>query len=121
MLVVLGLILLVAAVVVGLTGVVTNADSAHTLTNDFSIFGFDAGGSTGTLFLYGIVVGAIGIIGLGLLLAGARRSSRRGQDARRGLKQSRQETAAAIQERDNMADQRDAARAEGSSRPATGS
>jgi hypothetical protein len=121
MFVVVGLILLVAAVVVGVAGVLTNADSTHTLTDDFSVFGFDAGGSTGTLFLYGIVVGAIGIIGLGLLLAGARRSARRGHDARRGLKQSRRETAAAIQERDDMVDQRDAARAEGSSRPVTGS
>jgi hypothetical protein len=121
MLVVVGLILLIAAVVVGVAGVLTNADSAHTLTNDFSVLGFHAGGSTGTLFLYGIVVGAIGVIGLGLLLAGARRSSRRGHDARRGLKQSRRETAAAIQERDDMADQRDAARGEGSSPPVTAS
>ena len=121
MLVVVGLILLAAAVVVGITGVLTNADSAHTLTDDFSIFGFQAGGSTGTLFLYGIVVGAIGIIGLGLVLAGARRSSRRGQEARRGLKQSRQETAVAIQQRDDMVDQRNAAHTEGPSRPMTGS
>jgi hypothetical protein len=121
MFVVVGLILLVAAVVVGVAGVLTNGDSSHTLTDDFSVFGFDAGGSTGTLFLYGIAVGAIGVIGLGMLLAGARRSSRRGQDARRGLQQSRRETAAAIQERDDMADQRDAARRGGSSRPGTGS
>jgi hypothetical protein len=119
--VVVGLILLLAAVVVGVAGVLTNAGSAHTLTDDFSVLGFDAEGSTGTLFLYGIVVGAIGIMGLGLLLAGARRSARRGHDARRGLKQSRRETAAAIHERDDLVDQRDAARTEGSSRPETGS
>ena len=117
MFVVVGLVLLIAALVVGITGVLTNADSAHTLTNDFSVFGFSAGGSTGTLFLYGIVVGAIGVIGLGLVLAGARRSSRRGQDARRGLKQSRRETAAAIQERDDLVGQRDAARPPGSTQP----
>jgi hypothetical protein len=121
MLVVVGLILLLAAVVVGVAGVLTNADSAHTLTDDFSVFDFDAGGSTGTLFLYGIVVGAIGVLGLGLLLAGARRSSRRGHDARRGLKESRRETAAAVQERDDMVDQRDADRRGGSSRSVTGS
>ena len=116
MLIVLGLILLIVALVIGVAGVLTNADSAHTLTDDFSVFGFDVSGSTGTLFLYGIVVGAIGVIGLGLLLAGARRSSRRGRDARRGLKQSRRETAAAIHDRDDMVDQRDAARAERSTR-----
>ena len=38
MLLVVGLILLVAAVVVGVAGVLTNADSAHTLTDDFSVF-----------------------------------------------------------------------------------
>jgi hypothetical protein len=44
-------------------------------------------GSTGALFLYGIVVGVAGLLGLSLLLAGARRTSRRGRVARRGLKQ----------------------------------
>ena len=114
MFVVVGLVLLVAAVVVGVAGVLTNADSAHALTDDFSVFGFEGGGSTGTLFLYGIVVGAIGTVGLGLLLAGARRSSRRGSEARRGLKESRRETAAAIEQRDSLVDQRDASREEGS-------
>ena len=121
MIVVAGLILLVAAVVVGVAGVLSNAGSGHELTHGFAVFGYHVTGSTGTLFLYGIVVGAIGVIGLGLLLAGARRSSRRGHDARRGLKQSRRETAAAIQERDDMADERDAARGERSSPPVTGS
>jgi hypothetical protein len=68
-------------------------------------------GSTGTLFLYGIVVGAIALLGLSLLLAGARRTARRGRDARRGLKQSRRETAAVTQDRDDLAGQRDTARA----------
>ena len=39
MFVVVGLVLLIAALVVGVTGVLTNADSAHTLTNHFSVFG----------------------------------------------------------------------------------
>lgn len=37
------------------------------------------------LFLYGIVIGAAALLGLGLLLAAARRTSRRGHAARRGL------------------------------------
>ena len=119
--VVVGLILLVAALVVGVTGILTDADDAHTLTDDLSVLGFDAGGPTGTRFLYGIVVGAIGITGLGISSAGARRSSRRGHVARRGLEQSRRETAAAVQERDDVVDQRNVARAEGSSRPVSGS
>jgi hypothetical protein len=68
-------------------------------------------GSTGALFLYGIVVGAIGLAGLGLLLAGARRTSRRGSTARRGLRQSRRETAAVSRDRDDLIDQRETARA----------
>jgi hypothetical protein len=73
-------------------------------------------GSTGTLFLYGIVVGAVALFGLWLLLAGARHTSRRGRAARRGLRQSRQETAQSRQEtaavakdRDELIGQRDTA------------
>ena len=77
-------------------------------------------GSTGTLFLYGIVVGAIAMFGLSLLLSGARRTSRRGREARRGLKQSRRETDAAIHDRDDLVHQREATRAENPGRPAGG-
>ena len=63
------------------------------------------------MFLYGIVVGALALLGLSLLLAGARRTSRRGRDARRGLAQSRRETAAVSQDRDDLLGQRDTARA----------
>jgi uncharacterized membrane protein YciS (DUF1049 family) len=116
MLVITGLILLVVALVVGVAGVLTNADSAHALTDTFSVFGFEVSGTTGTLFLYGIVVGAVAMLGLTLLWSGVRRSSRRSHAARRGLKESRRETAAALQERDEMIDQRDAARGPGSTR-----
>ena len=75
------------------------------------MFGYHVTGSTGTLFLYGIVVGALGLLGLSLLLAGARRTSRRGREARRGLTQSRRETAAASQDRDDLIGQRETARA----------
>jgi hypothetical protein len=112
MIVVLGLIILVAAVVVGVAGVLSNSGGGHALTHGFAVFGYHVTGSTGTLFLYGLVVGAIGLLGLSLLLAGARRTSRRGGEARRGLRQSRRETAAVSRDRDDLAGQRDAARAE---------
>jgi Sec-independent protein translocase protein TatA len=123
MIIILGLVILLAAVIVGLAGIFTNSGSAHVLTHDFAVFGYHVTGSTGTLFLYGIVVGAIGLLGLGLLLAGARRASRRGRVARRGLKQSRRETASASQERDALIDERDTARAHqaDSDGPAAGS
>ena len=84
MIIILGLVILLAAVIVGLAGIFTNSGSTHDLTHGFAVFGYHVTGSTGTLFLYGIVVGAIGLLGLSLLLAGARRSSRRGRVARRG-------------------------------------
>jgi uncharacterized membrane protein len=68
-------------------------------------------GTTGTLFLFGIVVGAVGVFGLSLLLTAARRTSRRGGAARSDLRQSRRDTAALTQDRDNLMDQRESARA----------
>jgi len=119
MMIIVGLVVLVAAVVVGVAGVLSNSGSGHALTHPFAVFGYHVTGSTGTLFLYGIVVGAVALAGLSLLLAGARRTSRRGREARRRLKRSRRETAAVSQDRDNLIDQRETARAYTASTPAT--
>ena len=112
MLVVLGLIILLLAVIVGVAGVLGNAGSEHALTGGFSLFGYHVNGSTGTLFLLGIVVGAIAALGLGLLLAGARRTAQRGRTARGDLKESRREAAAISQQRDDLVDQHYADRAD---------
>ncbi|MFC8453861.1 hypothetical protein [Kitasatospora sp. NPDC057223] len=114
-LVLLGLLVLVVAAVVAVAGIVTNTGAAHELTNAFSVFGHHVTGSTGALFLFGIVVGAVGMLGLGLLLTGARRASRRGRDARHGLRDSRRETAAVAERRDDLAEQRDSAREQAAS------
>ena len=119
MIIILGLIILAAALIAGVAGVLGNGGSAHAVS-PFSIFGYHLTGSAGTLFLAGIVVGAAGLLGLSLLLAGARRTSRRGSAARRGLRQSRRETAAVSQERDDLIDQRDTARAYTASQPGNG-
>src|ERR1700689_576021 len=111
MIIIIGLIILVAAVVVGVAGVLSNSGSGHALTHHFALFGYHVTGSTGTLFLYGIVVGALGLFGLSLLLAGARRTSRRGGGPPRGLREPRRETAAVSQDRDDLISQREAARA----------
>ena len=116
MIVILGLVILVAAVIAGVAGVLANGGHAHAVTH-FAVFGYHVTGSTGTLFLYGIVIGVLGMLGLSLLLAGARRTSRRGRDARRGLAQSRRETAAVSQDRDDLRGQRDTARAYTASTP----
>src|SRR5580700_8784459 len=110
MFVVLGLIILVAAVVVGVAGVFNNVGSGHALAHGFSVFGYHVTGSTGALVLYGIVVGAAAMLGLGLLLAGARRTSRRGRAARRELKQSRGQTA--VSQNRDLIGQRESAQAE---------
>jgi hypothetical protein len=120
MIVILGLVILLAAVIIGVAGVLGNGGSGHALTHGFSVFGYHVTGSTGTLFLTGIVVGAVALAGLSLLLAGAGRTSRRGRAARRGLKQSRRETAAVSQDRDDLIGQRDTARAQSASAPGNG-
>ena len=113
MILVLGLVLLVAAVVVGVAGVLTNDGGTHTLAaHGFSVLGYHVTGSTGTLLLYGIVIGGLGVLGLSLLLSRARHTARLGNAARRSLEQSRAETAVVARDRNDLIGQRDAARAE---------
>ena len=100
MIVIVGLIVLLIAVIVGFTGVLVNAGPGHLLTGNFSVLGYHVTGSTGTLFLLGIVVGAVAMLGLSVLLAGARRTAGRGRDARNQLAKSQRETAFLNQERD---------------------
>lgn len=116
MIITFGLVILVAALVVGVAGVVGNGGSAHAVSH-FSVLGYHLTGSAGSLFLSGIVVGAAGVAGLSLLLAGARHRHRRGSAATRRLRQSRRETATASQERDDLIEQRDAARANTTTNP----
>lgn len=103
MIIILGVVILVAAVVIATVGVLTNDGGTHALpTDSFSVFGYHVTGSTGTLFLYGVVLGAIAMLGLAMILAGARRSSRRGSRARRDLKQSDQRVESLSQDRDDL-------------------
>jgi hypothetical protein len=93
MMVIVGVAILFVAVIVGTVAVLGNAGSTHLLAENFSVLGYHVTGSTGTLFLSGIVVGAVGMLGLSVLLAGARRSANRERDARRDLARSERETA----------------------------
>src|SRR6476469_2342081 len=114
MIVIIGLIVLLIAVIVGFTGVLVNAGPGHVLTGNFSVLGYHVTGSTGTLFLFGIVVGAVAMMGLSVLLAGARRTAGRGRDARHELKRSQRETAFLNQERDQRLEHQQAGAASGS-------
>jgi hypothetical protein len=111
--VILGLLILVAAAAVGVAGVLGNGGSGHALTDSFAVFGYQVDGSTGWLFLHGIVVGAAAMFGLSVLLAGAGRSSRRGRASRRELKRSRGETKALRKDRDELVQQIDDERGSG--------
>jgi hypothetical protein len=72
------------------------------LSENFSVFGYHVTGSTGTLFLFGIVIGAVAMLGLSVLLAGAQRTAGRGRDARRDLARSQCETALLNRDRDTL-------------------
>ena len=93
MMVIVGLVVLFVAVMVGTVGVLGNAGASHPLAENFSVLGYHVTGSTGTLFLSGIVVGAVALLGLSVLLASARRSAVRGRGARRDVARSQRETA----------------------------
>jgi len=100
MIVIVGLVVLLVAVIVGFTAVLTNAGPTHPLTENFSVFGYHVTGSTGTLFLFGIVIGAVAMLGLSVLLAGALRTAGRGRDARHELENSQRETESLNRDRD---------------------
>ncbi|MER5773590.1 hypothetical protein ABT144_04670 [Streptomyces sp. NPDC002039] len=118
MLIILGLIVLIAAVVVAVAGVLGNAGVGHGIGQGFDVFGYHVTGSTGTLFLYGMVLGAVVLFGLLLLLAGARRAFRQGRTARAELGESRRHEAAARAERDQLISAREAAAADTGAAPA---
>ena len=100
MIVIVGLVVLLVAVIVGFLGVLNNAGAAHPLSENFSVLGYHVTGSTGTLFLFGIVIGALAMLGMSVLLAGAHRTASRGRDARRELQRSQREAEFVNRDRD---------------------
>ncbi|MEU6583487.1 hypothetical protein [Nocardia sp. NPDC046763] len=95
---IIGLIALLGAVTVGVAGIQANSGGTHVLPNGFTVFDHTYHGSAGLLFAYGILIGGIGTAGFILTLAGIWTTSRRGVVARRELRQSRREMAAARKE-----------------------
>ena len=75
-------------VISGIAGVPANSGHTHAVTHS-AILGYHMTGSTGSVFLYGTAVGALAMLGLSVLLAGAGRSSRRGLAASASLAHSR--------------------------------
>jgi hypothetical protein len=112
MIVIIGLLILIAAAGVAVAGVAGNSGSTHSLGDSFVIFGQSVTGlSAGQLFLYGIVVGVVGMLGLAMLLGTFnRRLASRG--SRRALKGSRRESAALLLDRERLTQQLDDERTE---------
>ncbi len=100
----LGLLLLVAAAVIALAGIFSNTGSSHQLGRSVDILGYHLNGSTGKLLLVGVVLGAVGMLGLMLLLGGLRRGAKKSVSSRRDRHAAQQETAAVIDERDRLAE-----------------
>jgi hypothetical protein len=100
MIVIVGLVVLLFAVIAGLLGVLNNAGPAHPLSENFSVLGYHVTGSTGTLFLFGIVIGALAMLGMSVLLAGALRTAGRGRDARRERQRPQREAEFVNRDRD---------------------
>ena len=101
----LGLLLLIVAVVIAVVGVLSNIGSSHLLTRSFEIFGYHITGSTGRLLLIGAMLGAAGMLGLNLLLAGLGRGIKRRVSTRRQLKADRKEQQGLAAERDQLSRQ----------------
>jgi len=101
----LGLLLLVAAVVIAVVGVLSNISSSHLLTRSFEILGYHITGSTGRLLLIGVILGAAGMLGLNLLLAGMGRGIKRRVSTRRQLKADHKEQQRLAAERDQLSRQ----------------
>jgi hypothetical protein len=110
MIVIAGLVIVAVTAIAAVAGVLANSGHAHAVSH-FAVLGHHVTGSTGTVFLYGAVVGALAMLGLSLVAADVGRSSLRGIAARASLAQSRRETAVVSRHRDDLISQRDAARA----------
>ncbi|OIQ74615.1 hypothetical protein GALL_437330 [mine drainage metagenome] len=102
MIVIIGILILIAAVVVAVAGFVANGGSSHALGDSFGIFGQHvSGASTGQLFLGGVLVGVVGMLGLNMLLGVLNRRLASG-GMRRQLKLAQREQEVLRTDRDRL-------------------
>jgi hypothetical protein len=109
----LGLLLVAGAGLTVVVGFFANNGADHAIAGGFEVFGYDVNSSTGRLFLYGAIVGVVGMLGLNLLLAGMGRGVRHKVATRRERKTYRRRTETLQEERDRLADELQAQRAAG--------
>ena len=99
----LGLLLLTVAAVIAVVGIFSNAGSGHQLGRSVDLLGYHLQGSTGKLLLVGVILGAVGMLGLNLLLAGLGRGFKRTVSQRQERKQARRQAQSVEQDRDHLA------------------
>ena len=99
----IGLLLLAAAGVTALAGFWSNSGVAHNIPGGFDLFGYNLTGSSGRIFLYGVIVGIVGMVGLSLLLRGLRHGVQQKVETRRERKTFRHRTETLQEERDRLA------------------
>ena len=99
----LGLLLLTVAAVVALIGIFTNLGSSHQLSRSVDLLGYHLHGSTGKLLLVGVIVGAVGMLGLNMLLAGIGRGFKRTISQRKERFSERKQTETVVHDRDHLA------------------
>ena len=100
----LGLLILAIAGLVATVAGLANSGSDH-LAGTFSVLGYDTTVSTGRLFLYGAVVGAIGTLGLNMLLAGLGRGFKNKVKSRRQLKAEHKKVETMEEEKQRLSEQ----------------
>jgi membrane protein implicated in regulation of membrane protease activity len=112
MIVIIGFVVLAVAAFAAVSGVAANSGGGHQLSDNFSIAGLHLSAlSTGRLFLYGIIVGMIGMVGLNMLLVTlTRRMASRAP--RRELRASHRESATLREERGRLSQALDDERSE---------
>src|SRR5664280_805821 len=102
MIVIFGLIVLLVTVVVAVVGITTNTGGAHSVGNHFVVLGRPlAGLSTGRLFLDGILLGVVAMLGSSMLLGTFDRRMA-SHDSRRELRRSHRESAQLRMDRDRL-------------------
>jgi len=107
----IGLLLLAGAGLTVLVGFLANTGVEHTIPGGFELFGYEISGSTGRLFLYGAILGVVGMLGLNLLLTGLGRGVKHKVANRRERKTYRRRTETLQGERDRLARELDEERA----------
>jgi hypothetical protein len=112
MIVIIGLLILITAAGVAVAGVAANSGSAHLLGDSFVIFGQSVTGlSIGQVFLFGIIVGVVGMLGL-VMLFGTFNARLVSRGSRRALRGSRRESATLRLDRERLTRQLDDERSE---------